>query len=54
MLFWILVAVLTAAVGAVLLYPLLHGANAVADRRAGEEAVYRDQLLELDRDRRAG
>jgi cytochrome c-type biogenesis protein CcmH len=54
MLFWILVAVLTAAVCAVLLYPLLHGANAVADRRAGEEAVYRDQLLELDRDEAGG
>src|SRR5262245_2632344 len=54
MLFWILVAALTAAVGAVLLYPLLHGAKAGRDRRAGEEAVYRDQLAELDRDRAGG
>jgi len=54
MLFWIFVAVLTAAVCAVLLYPLLRGAKAGRDRRAGEEAVYRDQLSELDRDRAEG
>ncbi len=50
MLFWILVAVLTAGVGAVLLYPLLRSAKAMEDGRAGEIAVYRDQLRELDRD----
>jgi cytochrome c-type biogenesis protein CcmH len=50
MLFWILVAVLTAGVGAVLLYPLLRGAKVAEDGRAGEAAVYRDQLRELDRD----
>ncbi|QWW68849.1 c-type cytochrome biogenesis protein CcmI [Rhizobium sp. WYJ-E13] len=50
MLFWILVAVLTAAVAAILLYPLLRGAKAAEDTRAGEVAVYRDQLRELDRD----
>jgi len=50
MLFWILVAVLTAAVAAILLYPLLRGAKAAEDARAGEVAVYRDQLRELDRD----
>ncbi len=54
MLFWILVAVLTAVVGAVLLYPLLRGANAADDGRAGEAAVYRDQLRELDRDLAGG
>ncbi|NTI15084.1 c-type cytochrome biogenesis protein CcmI [Agrobacterium rhizogenes] len=54
MLFWILVAVLTAVVGAVLLYPLLRGANAADDGRAGEVAVYRDQLRELDRDLAGG
>ncbi|EJC78532.1 cytochrome c-type biogenesis protein CcmI [Rhizobium leguminosarum bv. trifolii WSM2297] len=54
MLFWILVAVLTAVVAAVLLYPLLRGAKAVEDIRAGEAAVYRDQLLELDRDLNGG
>lgn len=54
MLFWILVAVLTAGVAAVLLYPLLRGARAVEQDRAGEAAVYRDQLRELDRDLAGG
>lgn len=54
MLFWILVAVLTAVVGAILLYPLLRGAKAADDGRAGEAAVYRDQLRELDRDLTSG
>ncbi|MBB4237448.1 c-type cytochrome biogenesis protein CcmI [Rhizobium esperanzae] len=50
MLFWILVAALTALVAAILLYPLLRGAKAAENSRAGEAAVYRDQLRELDRD----
>ncbi|MBB3591975.1 cytochrome c-type biogenesis protein CcmH [Rhizobium sp. BK529] len=54
MLFWILVAFLTAAVAAILLYPLLRGAKAAENTRAGEAAVYRDQLLELDRDLAGG
>jgi cytochrome c-type biogenesis protein CcmH len=54
MLFWILVAVLTAGVAATLLYPLLRGAKAADDSRAGEAAVYRDQLRELDRDLAGG
>lgn len=54
MLFWIVVSVLTAAVAAVLLYPLLRGAKAAEDSRAGEAAVYRDQLRELDRDLAGG
>jgi cytochrome c-type biogenesis protein CcmH len=54
MLFWILVAILTAAVAAILLYPLLRGAKAAEDTRAGEAAVYRDQLSELDRDLAGG
>lgn len=54
MLFWILVAVLTAVVAAILLYPLLRGAKAAEDMRAGEAAVYRDQLRELDRDLSGG
>lgn len=54
MLFWILVSALTAAVAAVLLYPLLRGAKAAEDNRAGEAAVYRDQLRELDRDLAGG
>jgi len=54
MLFWILVAILTAVVAAILLLPLLRGARATAPERAGEVAVYRDQLSELDRDRAQG
>ncbi|MBB3135650.1 cytochrome c-type biogenesis protein CcmH [Rhizobium pisi] len=54
MLFWILVAVLTAVVAAILLYPLLRGAKAAENSRAGEAAVYRDQLRELDRDLNGG
>jgi cytochrome c-type biogenesis protein CcmH len=54
MVFWILVAVLTAVVGTVLLYPLLRGAKAEGDGRSGEAAVYRDQLQELDRDLAGG
>lgn len=54
MLFWILVAVLTAGVGVILLYPLLRGAQAAPVERAGETAVYRDQMKELDRDLAGG
>lgn len=54
MLFWILVAVLTATVAVILLYPLLRGAKAEQDSRVGEAAVYRDQLRELDRDLAGG
>jgi cytochrome c-type biogenesis protein CcmH len=54
MIFWILLAVMTAAVAAILLYPLLRGAAAADDGRAGEAAVYRDQLRELDRDLAGG
>ncbi|MBY5458709.1 c-type cytochrome biogenesis protein CcmI [Rhizobium leguminosarum] len=50
MLFLILVAALTAALAVILLYPLLRGAKAADNIRAGEAAVYRDQLRELDRD----
>ncbi|MBY5608095.1 c-type cytochrome biogenesis protein CcmI [Rhizobium leguminosarum] len=54
MLFWILVAALTAALAVILLYPLLRGAKAAENIRAGEAAVYRDQLRELDRDLNGG
>lgn len=54
MLFWILVATLTAGVAAILLYPLLREARGIREVRAGETAVYRDQLGELDRDLAGG
>jgi len=54
MLFWILVAILTAAVAAALLLPLLR-ANARAEApRSHDVEVYRDQLDELTRDEKAG
>lgn len=55
MIFWIAVAVATAAVALVLILPLARpsksetGADAVDDR-SKEQAVYRDQLKELERD----
>ncbi|MDI7861249.1 c-type cytochrome biogenesis protein CcmI [Rhizobiaceae bacterium n13] len=54
MLFWILVAVLTAVSAVVLLHPLLRGGTVLSAQRAGEAAVYRDQLQEVERDRASG
>lgn len=52
--FWIVVAILTAAVAIVLMYPLMRKTEVPETRRDGEVAVYRDQLAELDRERAAG
>ena len=54
MLFWIVIALLTAVIAVVLLGPLLRGVNAVPEGAAGEAAVYRDQLRELERDKALG
>ncbi len=54
MLFWILSALLTVAVAVTLLWPLLKGAPPAALDDAGEAAVYRDQLKELERDKAEG
>lgn len=54
MLFWILVAILTAAVAAVLLLPLLRRPSASADDAGHDVEVYRDQLEELKRDEATG
>ncbi len=54
MLFWILVAILTAAVAAVLLLPLLRSPSASADDADHDVEVYRDQLEELKRDEATG
>lgn len=54
MLLWILVAILTAAVAAVLLLPLLRAAARVEAPRSHDVEVYRDQLKELERDRAGG
>ncbi|PST26469.1 c-type cytochrome biogenesis protein CcmI [Mesorhizobium plurifarium] len=54
MFFWILVAILTAAVAAVLLLPLMRAAAPLPSRHSHDIEVYRDQLGELARDREAG
>ncbi len=54
MLFWIVAAVLTAAVVAALLRALLKPPAMAADGAAHDRAVYRDQLTELERDRARG
>ena len=54
MFFWILVAILTAAVAAVLLLPLLRGPVAAAEDASHDVEVYHDQLEELKRDEAAG
>lgn len=54
MLFWILVAILTAAVAAVLLLPLMRAVEPLPSRHSHDIEVYRDQLGELVRDREAG
>jgi cytochrome c-type biogenesis protein CcmH len=54
MLFWILVATLTAAVAAVLLLPLLRAAASAEAPQSHDVEVYRDQLEELKRDEKNG
>jgi cytochrome c-type biogenesis protein CcmH len=54
MLFWILVATLTAAVAAVLLLPLLRAAASAGAPQSHDVEVYRDQLEELKRDEKNG
>lgn len=54
MLFWILVAILTAAVAAVLLLPLLRAAAGTEAPQSHDVEVYRDQLEELKRDEKGG
>lgn len=54
MFFWILVAILTAAVAVVLLLPLLRRPPAAAGDTGHDVEVYRDQLEELKRDEASG
>ena len=54
MLFWIISALLTVAVAVALLNPLLKGSAPMPVDDAGEAAVYRDQLKELERDKAQG
>jgi cytochrome c-type biogenesis protein CcmH len=52
--FWIIVAILTAVVALVLMFPLMRKAAASDTGREGEVAVYQDQLRELERERESG
>lgn len=52
--FWIIIALLTAAVAIVLTYPLMRSRGASDTGREGAVAVYRDQLAELKRERESG
>ena len=52
--FWIIIALLTAAVAIVLTYPLMRSYGTADTAREGEVAVYRDQLAELQRERESG
>ncbi len=55
MLFWVLVAAITAGVAAAVVRPLLRNrAAALAGRDAYDRAIYRDQLAELERDEARG
>ncbi len=54
MLFWILVAILTAAVAVALVLPLMRAASPLPSPHSHDIEVYRDQLDELTRDREAG
>lgn len=54
MLFWIISAILTFAVATAMLMPLWRGSRTLGPDAAGETAVYRDQLKELERDKAAG
>ncbi|MBP1850887.1 c-type cytochrome biogenesis protein CcmI [Rhizobium halophytocola] len=54
MTFWIAAAILTFVVALFLLLPLWRSREVVATVSAGEAAVYRDQLGELERDRETG
>ena len=49
-----LLALLTTATVGVLLIPLLRAKSGTTDRLAGELAIYRDQLAEIERERAAG
>jgi cytochrome c-type biogenesis protein CcmH len=52
--FWILVAILTAAVAIILTHPLMRSKQSAIVDGEGEVAVYRDQLSELERERASG
>ncbi|MEL7543770.1 MAG: c-type cytochrome biogenesis protein CcmI [Pseudomonadota bacterium] len=54
MFFWVTIAVMTAALIAVVLRPLFRSEAGVGGAVVDASAVYRDQLVEIERDRAAG
>lgn len=52
--FWIIVAILTAFVALVLIWPLARKSSEQQVETASEIAIYQDQLRELDRERESG
>lgn len=54
MIFWLLAGALTAGVVAILLTPLMRRSDPAVARAAYDQTVYRDQLRELQEDRRRG
>lgn len=54
MIFWLLAGALTSLVVAVLLVPMLRRRDGGPERAAYDQVVYRDQLLELEKDRERG
>lgn len=54
MLFWILVAILTAAAAVVLVLPLMRAAAPLSSPHSHDIEVYRDQLEEVTRDQKSG
>ncbi len=53
MLFWIVLASMTAIVLAIVLYPIMRSVGPAAERASYDLQVYRDQLAELERDKLA-
>ena len=54
MLFWMIIAAMTAAAVLAVLWPLSRQRKAASSPREAELAVYRDQLAEIERDRERG
>ncbi|MGI9464258.1 MAG: c-type cytochrome biogenesis protein CcmI [Aestuariivirgaceae bacterium] len=54
MLFWIILAGMTALVLAIVVYPVMRSAGPAAGRASYDLQIYRDQLAELERDKLVG
>ena len=54
MLFWLILAIMTGAAVLAVLWPLARARKSAATAREADIAVYRDQLVEIERDRARG